>query len=115
MNQKVLCESRGRNSLAIPQINAEQVAALTEMAQGAGAISVMLPDMKKDNYEKYNLLTAELCDLNQLVILGLLKEISSECGEKLATMYAVSNRLWSVYQITDMGYKMFDGVERRIQ
>ena len=48
-NPRALCESRGRSSLAIPQINAEQVAALTEMAQGAGAISVMLPDMKKDN------------------------------------------------------------------
>ena len=101
--------------MAIPQINAEQVAALTEMAAGAGAISVMVPDTQKDNYEKYNLLTAELCDLNQLVILGLLKDISADCGEKLATMYGISGRMWRVYQITDIGRKLFDGVERKIQ
>ena len=101
--------------MSFPQINAEQEAALTEMAAGSGAISVMLPDAQKDNYEKYNLLSAELCDLNQLIILGLLKDISADCGEKLATMYGISGRMWRVYQITDIGRKLFDGVERKIQ
>lgn len=101
--------------MPFPQINTEQVAALTEMATGDGAISVLVPDTQKDSYTKYNLLTAELCDLNQLVILGLLKEITEECSDKLAEMFAKVHRMFRVFEITDIGRKMFDGVERKIQ
>lgn len=101
--------------MSFPQINAEQVAALTEMATGDGAISVLVPDTKKDNYEKCNLLTTELCDLQQLVILGLLKEITDECSEKLAEMFAKVHRLFRIFEITEIGRKLFDGVERKIQ
>jgi hypothetical protein len=101
--------------MAFPQINEEQVSALTGMSTGLGAISVAVPDMKKDSYESYNLMTAELCDLNQLVILGLLKEITDQCGDKLATMYAMSNRHFRIFEITEIGRKLFDGVERTIQ
>jgi hypothetical protein len=101
--------------MAIPQINSEQVSALTGMATGYGAISVVVPDAKLDGYDKYNTLTAELCDLNQLVILGLLKDITDQCGDKLATMYAMSNRHFRIFEITEVGRKMFDGINRSIQ
>lgn len=101
--------------MATPQINQDQVDALTGMATGLGAISVAVPDMKKDSYESYNLMTSEICDLNQLVILGLVKEITDQCSDKLATMYAMSQRNFRVFEITDIGRRMFDGVERKIQ
>jgi hypothetical protein len=49
------------------------------------------------------------------VILGLLKEITDECSEKLAEMFAKVHRLFRVFEITEIGRKMFDGVERKIQ
>ena len=101
--------------MSFPQINQDQVDALTGMATGLGAVSVAVPDVKKDSYEDYNLMTAELCDLAQLVILGLLKEVTDQCSDKLATMYAMSQRNFRVFEITDIGRRMFDGVERRIQ
>ena len=101
--------------MAIPQINAEQVAALVEMATGVGAISIVVPDATLDTFDKYNILTAELCDLNQLVILGLLEEITDQCGDKLATMYAMTQRRFRVFEITKTGRMMFDGVERKVQ
>lgn len=99
----------------IPTVNQYQVDAMVEMATGMGATSLPVPDVKADSYEKYNALTAELCDLNQLVILGLLKDITKDCGDKLATMYAMSSRQFRIFEITEIGRKMFDGVERRAQ
>jgi hypothetical protein len=101
--------------MAIPEINQYQVDALTEMSTGMGATSLPVPDTKADTYEKYNILIRELCDLNQLVILGLLKDITKDCGDKLATMYAMSNRHFRIFEITETGRLMFDGVERTKQ
>jgi hypothetical protein len=99
----------------IPQVNQYQVDALIEMSTGMGATSIPVPDVKADSYEKYNSLASELCDLNQLVILGLLKDITDQCGDKLATMFAMSNRLFRIFEITHTGRLMFDGQERKIQ
>jgi hypothetical protein len=101
--------------MAIPQLNQEQVNILESMVAGFGAISVVVPDTKQDTYERYNLLTAELCDLTQLVILGLLKEITDLQGDKLATMYAMSNRNFRIFEVTAVGRQLFDGVERKLQ
>jgi hypothetical protein len=101
--------------MPIPQVNQYQVDAMVDMATGMGATSLPVPDVKADSYEKYNALTSELCDLNQLVILGLLTDITADCGDKLATMYAMSSRHFRVFEITEIGRKLFDGVERKIQ
>lgn len=101
--------------MTIPQIKQSQVDTLVEMSQGLGAMSLPVADTKKDSHEKYNALTEELCDMNQLVILGLLKDITDDCGDKLAMMYAMSNRLFRVFEITDIGRAMFDSVERKVQ
>jgi hypothetical protein len=101
--------------MTFPQINAEQVTALTDMAKGEGAISVVVPDVKLDTYENYNLIQNELCDLNQLVILGLLKDITGECTNKLEKMFNLTKRQFRIFEITAIGKKMFDGVERAIQ
>jgi hypothetical protein len=99
--------------MTFPQINAEQVTAMTDMAEGEGAISVVVPDVKQDTYENYNLIQNELCDLNQLVILGLLKDITGECTEKLDKMYTLTKRQFRVFEITQIGQKMFENIGKR--
>lgn len=101
--------------MAIPEINKSQVELLVDAATGLGAFSIPVPDMKLDDEKKYNQLTEELCDFNQLVILGLFKDISDQCGEMLAKMYAMSKREFRVFEITDVGKKMFGGPERTVQ
>ena len=101
--------------MAIPEINEAQATALTEMVQGLGAVSMPVPDATLDSYAKYNSLQDELCDLNQLVILGLLKDITSDCGDKLATMYSMSNRHFRIFEVTQISRYMFDGTERKVQ
>lgn len=95
--------------MTIPEINQSQVETLVEMATGLGAFSAPVPDMKSDNYDNYNKMAAEMCDHNQLVILGLIKEITDQCGDKLATMYSMSGRRFRIFEITDIGKAMFSG------
>lgn len=100
--------------MAIPEINQSQVETLVEMAtNGLGAFSAPVPDIKTDNYETYNKMSGEMCDHNQLVILGLIKEITDQCGDKLATMYAMSGRQFRIFEITEIGKAMFSGHEHK--
>jgi hypothetical protein len=101
--------------MAIPQINQYQVDAMTAMATGVGGSALPVPDSKADSYVKYSAMQEELCDLNQLVILGLLKDITQDCGDKLAAMYAMSQRHFRIFEITNVGRKLFDGVDRILQ
>jgi hypothetical protein len=103
--------------VSIPQLNAEQVALLTSMATGVGAFSQVIPDAKLDSYKDYTDAMEVVRDNEQLVILGLVKEITDEeaIKEKMANIYAMTSRLWRVYEITAIGKAMFDGIERRIQ
>ena len=99
--------------MAIPQINASQVTTIMDMANGLGAFAQAVPDPKKDTKETYDAAMEVVRDNEQLVILGLIKDITDQCGDKLATMYAMADRLFRVYQITEVGQKMFQGVEKR--
>ena len=103
--------------VSIPQLNAEQVALLTSMATGVGAFSQVIPDAKLESYKDYTEAMEVVRDNEQLVILGLIKEITDEeaIKEKMANIYAMTSRLWRVYEITAIGKAMFDGIERRIQ
>jgi len=101
----------------IPEITAQQVVLLTEMVQGLGAFSQAVPDSKVDSAADYENMMDSVRDNEQLVILGLIKEITDEqtTKEKLATMFAMTGRLFRVYQVTDITRKLFDGVERKVQ
>ena len=103
--------------MAFPQLNAEQVVLLTSMATGVGAFSQVIPDAKLESYKDYTEAMEVVRDNEQLVILGLIKEITDEeaIKEKMANIYAMTSRLWRVYEITVIGKAMFDGVERKIQ
>jgi hypothetical protein len=103
--------------VSIPQLNAEQVALLESMVNGLGAFSQAVPDPKLESYKDYTEAMEVVRDNEQLVILGLIKEITDEeaIKEKMANIYAMTSRLWRVYEITAIGKAMFDGIERRIQ
>ena len=99
--------------MSFPQLNASQVETLMDMANGLGAFSQVVPDPKKDLAADYEAAMEIVRDNEQLVILGLINDITDQCGDKLATMYAMTDRLFRVYQITDVGQRMFQGVEKR--
>jgi hypothetical protein len=103
--------------MAIPTINAEQVALLESMANGLGAFSQAVPDPKLDTVNDYHEAMRTMMDNEQLVILGLVKEITEETTTKvkLATIFAMTNRLFRVYELTAVGKAMFGGPERKIQ
>jgi hypothetical protein len=103
--------------VSIPQLNAEQVALLESMVNGLGAFSQAVPDPKLDTVNDYHEAMRTMMDNEQLVILGLIKEITEEPAtkDKLATIFAMTNRLFRVYELTEIGRKMFDGVKRKIQ
>ena len=104
--------------MSIPQLNAEQVALLESMVNGLGAFSQVIPDAKLESYKDYTEAMEVVRDNEQLVILGLIKEITEEptTKDKLATIFAMTNLLFRVYEITEIGRKMFSGAnERKIQ
>ena len=103
--------------MAIPEITAQQVALLTEMVQGLGAFSQAIPDPKLDNVKTYTDAMECLRDTEQLVILGLFKEITDEavCKDKLVTLFAMTGRLFRIFEVTDITRQLFDGVDRTVQ
>jgi hypothetical protein len=101
--------------MAIPQLNAEQVALLESMVSGVGAFSQATPDAKLDNYKDYTEAMESVRDNEQLVILGLIKEITDDHKDKIANLYSITNRMFRVYEITEIGRRLFDGVKRTIQ
>jgi hypothetical protein len=103
--------------MAIPEITAQQVALLIEMVQGLGAFSQATPDPKLDSAKDYEAAMEIVRDNEQLVILGLLKEITDTptCKEKLVTMFAMTGRLFRIFEVTDITRRLFDGVNRTIQ
>ena len=101
--------------MSIPQLNAEQVALLESMANGLGAFSQAVPDPKLDTVNDYHEAMRTMMDNEQLVILGLIKEITEEPAtkDKLATIFAMTNRLFRVYELTTTGKLMFSDADKR--
>ena len=97
----------------IPEINADQVLVLQSMCGTINAISQCVPEESKDG-ELYKEGMDKLRDTEQLVILGLLKEVSEENNMKLAEIFSMTGRLFRVFEITDVGKAMFSGTTRTI-
>ena len=98
----------------IPQINADQVLLLKDMCGSVPAISQCIPDEAKDGKTYYEEAMDKLRDTEQLVILGLLKEVSEENNMKLAEIFSMTGRRFRVFEITDVGKAMFSGTTRTI-
>jgi hypothetical protein len=97
--------------MGIPQINESQVQRLVNMCGAINAFSEVVPEEKLDgpNYEHF---MDELRDTEQLVILGLIREITDQCGEKLANIYSMTSRMFRVFEITNVGRAMFSKPDR---
>lgn len=93
--------------MAIPQINKEQVETLVNMCGPIDAFSQVVPSKDADG-TNYEVFMDKTRDTEQLVILGLIKEITDSCTEKLANIYSMTNRMFRVFEITDVGRKMFE-------
>lgn len=100
----------------IPQINATQVALLESMVNGLGAFSQAVPNAKQDAAKDYEAAMESVRDNEQLVILGLIKDITDTeaCKDKIATLFSMTGRLFRVYEISETGRLMFSGVNERV-
>lgn len=98
--------------MAFPQINEEQVQTLKDMCGAIGAFSQVVPEEKADG-PNYTVFMDKVRDTEQLVILGLIREITKDCGEKLANIYSMTSRMFRVFEITDIGRAMFSAPERK--
>jgi hypothetical protein len=99
--------------MGIPQLNKSQVTTLMDLANGMGAFSQAIPDPKLDLAADYEAAMETVRDNEQMLILGLIRDITDQCGDKLAIMYSMTSRLFRVFQITDVGQKMFEGSDKR--
>ena len=100
--------------MVFPQLNEEQVRDLRNMCGPIDAFSQIIPNEQADgnNYERF---MEKVRDTEQLAILGLIAEITDQCGEKIANIYATTNRMFRVFQITDVGKAMFGEPDRTVQ
>jgi len=100
--------------MAIPDINADQVLVLQSMCGPVGAISQCIPDEAKDGKEFYEQGMEKLRDTEQLVILGLIKEVSEANSMKLAEIFSMTGRMFRVFEITEIGKAMFSDHSKTI-
>lgn len=99
--------------MGIPEINEAQVLLMT-LANTTGVISVVIPEEKKDNPEVYKTEMERMRNLEQLVIIGALEDITDQCSERILKLLNATGRIFKVYEVTDIGVLMFDTQERPI-
>ncbi len=99
--------------MGFPQLNEEQVKALQDMCGAISAFSQVIPDEKLDGTD-YAIFMDKTRDTEQLVILGLVKEITEDCKEKLANIYSMTSRMFRVFEITETGRAMFSKMSKTI-
>ena len=94
--------------MTISQISEEQERALEEMCGPINVFSQIVPEKDKDGDrdEEWVKLTNET---EQLVILGLLTEITDDHKQRLAEVFIETNRHYRVFEITPVGKAMFGG------
>ena len=92
----------------ISEITEGQVRSLEEMCGDISVFSQIVPEQDKDGdrYDEWMKLTAETW---QLVILGLIKEITDDHKQRLGEAFLETNRHYRVFEITPVGKAMFGG------
>jgi len=104
--------------MTTPEVNAAQMKALEDLSHQGGddAFFFIVPEELKDGTALYLAKMDELRDINQLVILGLLEDISEQGTQKVAEFFVKTGRAMRFYKITAMGKAMFsDHGKRRVQ
>lgn len=99
----------------IPEINEAQLFTLKEMVSGTNAFSQLVPDPAKDtpsDLVKWNKGEAET---QQLVDLGLIVETTEQCKDQISRVFLQTNRLFRVFETSEICKAMFNGQERSIQ
>ena len=100
--------------MAIPTITQDQVDLLESMASGLGAFSMATPEEAKDGKEAYEAAMETVRDNEQLLIMGLIREITEAQMDKIATLFSMTERQFRVFEITDTGRKMFSNADKRM-
>jgi len=101
--------------MAIPQINEAQLTRLKAYASGLGAFSQVVPVEEKDGKENYETYMETVRDTDQLVILGLVKDITEQCSVKVGQLFTMTGRWFRIYEITEVGKALFQGPDRTVQ
>ena len=92
--------------MGIPELKASQVKTLRDTCAEFGAFSQVVPEEKLDG-ESFNGAMEELRDTEQMVILGLIKEITEEHKDKVGKLLSITGRQFRIFQMTDIGTVMF--------
>ena len=83
--------------MGIPQINESQVEAMESLCVGLDAFTMVVPEEALDGTILYNAAMEQVRDLEQLVILGLIKDITKDQSYKVAQMFAQTKNAWRAY------------------
>jgi hypothetical protein len=96
----------------IPEITQSQAQAMRDMVNQLGAFSQIVPEEEKDG-TNYPTFMAKTLETQELVDLGLVREITADHNAKMAETYVQTGRHFRVYEITDIGSMLFSDIESR--
>jgi len=99
--------------MSIPELNEAQVHTLYEMIAGTDAFSQIVPDETRDSAKDYAAWMKGVGETDQLVELGLVKEITEQCSSQLANVFLQTNRKFRIFEATPYTRLMFSGTEKR--
>jgi hypothetical protein len=92
--------------MGIPTLKESQVKTLRDTCAEFGAFSQVVPEEKLDG-DEFEAAMEELRDTEQMLILGLIREITNEHTDKIARLLSMTGRQWRIFQMTDVGTVMF--------
>lgn len=101
--------------MAIPQINDAQLHTLKEMVAGTNAFSQLVPDAAKDSARDLEKWMQGAAETQQLVDLGLIIETTEQCSDQISRVFLQTNRLFRVFETTDIAKQMFKDTNRTVQ
>jgi hypothetical protein len=99
----------------IPEINNAQLVTLREMVEGTNAFSQLVPDAAKDSAGDLAKWTQGAAETQQLVDLGLIVETTEQCSDQISRVFLQTNRLFRVFESTDITKQMFKDTNRTVQ
>lgn len=92
---------------AIPAINERQLNTMHDVFSGMPTFLLVVPDSGFDIPEAFERFTESNREVNQLVELGFLEDITSANKENLAKYTTITGRIFRMFRGTDLGRYMF--------
>ena len=99
----------------IPSINEAQLHTLNEMVSGTNAFSQLVPDPSKDTPSDLAWWQKGEAETQQLVDMGLIVETTEQCKDQISRVFLTTNRLFRVFETTDIAKQMFSDTHRTVQ